>query len=299
MKDHRDLRIEWDAKLLKSAKYKNFVKKRRNGTLKPEDVHDYAVLLSNTLTEVLKKNFGEELTDDDFITSEMANELISPLIRTLHGRVNLASKELQESVNKRMKLGLKPLDAEYNAERVEGLLNKIIAERFGEAAKLLDLPIENIALNTISEFCETNIRATNKVGIPMKLRRIATAGCCPWCGNLSRDFDYPAPKEAYQRHEGCRCVTYTIYPNGKRGDVWNKVAYDSSADEKQIQEEIRARTKDLEQMKKRQKAWRKQTRAEMLAEEENAKSMKELIAIAEKRGYNNPRGWAYHHWFKV
>lgn len=292
MKDYRQLRLEWDAKLMRNSFYKDIMHRLNyGGKIKPEEIHELTVLYSESLSDVLKRNIRPSDLVNGKLPQELANTSIAPLMRLLHERVDDASYKLQLEVNKRKKIGTKPLHSDFDAERVEGILNRLVSEYFEDSSWLLVSPIENFGLNTISSFCAKNMEASARAGVPMGLTRKADTGACPWCLGLVGEYDYPAPKDVYRRHENCRCVTYTTYPKGTQ-DVWSKQTFDKNVKDFQVADRIRELNEERDSMRQRQQAWRKA----QLKEVENASTMKELIDIGKRRGYRNPQGWAYHQW---
>lgn len=292
MKDYRDIRLEWDRKLMKSSRYKSIIRRLNYGEkVTPEEVHELAVLYSSTLSDVLKRNIKETDLVDGKLPGDIANNVVGPLMRVLHDRVDDASFKLQLNVNRQKGLGVNPLNSDYNSGRVRGILDRLVAEPFEDCKWLLVSPVENFALNTIDTFCQKNLEATVRAGVPMGLVRKDEDGACKWCRALVGEYSYPAPKDVYRRHENCRCVTYTVYPSGTK-DVWSKTEFEGSTSDQEVQDRIRALNMERDSMRQRQRTWRREQQKEV----DNAKSMKDLIALGKKRGYSNPQGWAYHVW---
>lgn len=292
MKDYTQLRLEWDSKLMRDSFYKDIMHRLNYGEkVTPEEVHDLAVLYSETLSDVLKRNIKPSDLVNGKLPKETANESIAPLMRILHERVDEASYKLQLAVNKRKQIGTKPLHSDFDAGRVEGILNRLVSEYFEDSSWLLVAPVENFGLNTISSFCEKNLEASARAGVPMGLTRKSELGACPWCLALAGEYSYPAPRDVYRRHENCRCVTYTNYPKGTQ-DVWSKETFSNDTKDFQVADRIRELNEERDSMRKRQRNWRKA----QIEEVANAKTMKDLIEIGKKRGYPNPQGWAYHQW---
>ena len=295
MISYDNARLKWDKKLVNNAQYMKVLKKINvTKDVTAEEVHWYASFLAETLSQVLHDSITPDMLVNGKVPAEFANNTISHLMQILHSRVQQACIALQTQVNERKKLGLKPLEADYEAGRVEGILNRLIAEYYDDIDWVLDAPVENFSLNSISNFCEKNLEAANRAGIPMSLERRLnpSEATCEWCAMLAGTYEYPAPKDVYRRHVNCRCVVLTKYPHGTQ-DVWSKSTFSNNAPNNEVVEQILKNNKERDKMRRDQEAWRK-ARADEVA---NAKTMKELIEIAKKRGYDNPRGWAYHQYF--
>lgn len=292
MKNYIDIRMEWDRKLMKSSFYKDVIRRLNYGErVTPEEVHKLATLYASTLSDTLNRNIKPTDLLDGKLPKDIANDVVGPLMGVLHERVNDASYKLQQTVNRRKGLGLNPVNSDYDTSRVNGILNRLVTEPFEDCKWLLVSPVENFALNTIDTFCQKNLEATVRAGVPMGLVRKDEFGACKWCRALVGEYSYPAPSDVYRRHENCRCVTYTIYPKGTK-DVWSKTEFEGDTSEQEVQDRIRALNMERDSMRKRQRAWRRAQQEEV----DNAKSMKDLIALGKKRGYSNPQGWAYHVW---
>ena len=293
MISYENARLKWDARLLANQEYKRLIHKLNyNEGATPEDVHRLAQVYSETLSKTLDEIITPNMLVEGKVPADFANNVVSRLMKLLHDRVQTACTTLQKQVNEKKKLGVQPVGADYEAGRVEGLLNKLIAQDYALSKWAIDTPVtENLALNTIDNFCEKNLERNNKAGIPMGIRRVLhpTKTTCKWCESLQGDYEYPAPKDVYRRHVNCRCITYTIYPKGVQ-DVWSKKTYNKNVPNAEVAEEIASRNADRDQLKKKQQDYRK---AKAL-EEERAQTYAELIAIGKERGYKDPRGWAWH-----
>lgn len=285
-------RLKWDAKLLKNNRYKQLIHKLNyNEGATPEDVHELAEIYSETLAQTLQEITTPSMLENGKVPADFANNVVGRLMHLLHSRVQGDSLTLQKQVNKRKNVGVQPVTADYDAGRVEGILNRLIAQEYESIKWITDVPvIENFALNTISNFCEKNLERNAKAGVPMGIRRILNPSktTCKWCESLQGDYNYPAPREVYKRHVNCRCLTYTIYPKGVQ-DVWSKTMYSNDTPQDAVLDDIAKRNADRDRMKAKQAAYRKAKALEV----ERAKTYAELIEIGRQRGYKNPKGWAW------
>lgn len=291
MIDYDKARLKWDAKLLKNSEYKKIKHKLNyNKGATPEEVHQLAVIYSETLAETI-----EEITPGNLVNgkvpAEFANNVLSRLMHLLHDRVQDDSLLLQKQVNAKKQIGVEPVIADYETGRVEGILDRLIAQEYASIKWITETPVmENLALNSISNFCERNLERNAKAGVPMGIKRVLhpTESTCKWCASLEGEYEYPAPRDVYRRHVNCRCITYTIYPKGVQ-DVWSKTMYTKDTPNAEVMADIARRNADREQLKAKQAAYRNAKALETA----KAKTMQELIEIGKQRGYPNPRGWAW------
>lgn len=76
--------------------------------------------------------------------------------------------------------------------------------------EILRRSLTNITQNYIDEYIEQNAQFRAKAGLKEKIIRSTSGKCCKWCDQLAGAYNYPAPREVYQRHDNCDCtVTYT------------------------------------------------------------------------------------------
>lgn len=295
MSNYDTLRLKWDKKLINNSTYARLMNKLNvKKTATPEDVHRLAEIYAETLADTLGADITPEMLVKGRLPKEYANDTVGRLMALLHGRVQQNCLTLQMQVNQKKGLGIKPVKADYSADRVMGILDRLIAEQYENIKWIIESPVlSNFALNTIDTFCEKNIERANQAGVPMKLRRVLqpNKNTCRWCTGLAGEYEYPAPREVYKRHVNCRCITYTIYPGGVQ-DVWSKTEYDSNKPIDAVMQDIDQRNKDRDQLKQKQMVYRREKQQEL----SKANTMKELIQFAEKYGYDNPRGWAWHYY---
>lgn len=103
--------------------------------------------------------------------------------------------------------------------------------------EILRRSLTNIAQNYIDEYVEQNAEFRAKAGLKAKVIRSTNGKCCKWCDRLAGVYNYPAPREVYQRHDNCDCTVTYVSEKGAR-DVHTKQQLHA--------EEVRKRIETLE-----------------------------------------------------
>lgn len=113
--------------------------------------------------------------------------------------------------------------------------------------EVLRRSLTNIAQNYIDEYVEQNTEFRAKAGLKAKIIRSTNGKCCKWCDRLAGTYNYPAPREVYQRHDNCDCTVTYVSEKGAR-DVHTKQQLRAEEVRKRVErlEEIRNTTKDSE-----------------------------------------------------
>lgn len=87
--------------------------------------------------------------------------------------------------------------------------------------EILRRSLTNITQNYIDEYIEQNAQFRAKAGLKEKIIRSTNGKCCKWCDQLAGVYNYPAPREVYQRHDNCDCTVTYISEKGAQ-DVHTK-----------------------------------------------------------------------------
>lgn len=268
----------FDGLVASDRKLKRIRIKLRDGT-SYFDANDFAVRLGELLSQALNQS-----TDGlAFMSEEVAQELLEPLLTADHDLIATAIEQVQKNMNLANGVGLNPMIPEVNADRIAGFVKKISgAEKLEDVRWMFGEPVINYSMSVVDEGIEANAKATSKIGLKAYIIREAEAHGsrsikrgnktyryqipCRWCSDLAGRYDYDDVRDTgndvYRKHEGCRCqITYV---NGtKREDTWSHATWTDkdAAKSKQIINE------KIEQQKNKQKAdeARKQKRRESIA----------------------------------
>ena len=251
------------------------------------DANDYAVRLG----ELLSKAINDSTDGLSFLSTEVAQELLEPLLTADHDLIALAIEQIQTNMNTANGIGLAPMIPEVNTNRIDGLIKKVASGDLEQTRWVLGEPIINYSMSVVDEGIEANARATSKLGLKAYIIREAEATGvksvkrgnksyryivpCRWCADLAGKYDYEDVKDrgndVYRKHEGCRChITYV--QGTRREDTWTHATW-TEKDANKRDQIIQAKADELAAKRSRADAQRK-ARAETVSE------------IASKLGYS-------------
>lgn len=189
------------------------------------DAQRLAAIVGHAASAALQTNIIAEILPDGKLYFNIADRTISPVLRESHRIVSSAAAQVQQGLNKRAGIGIKPIVPGFDEDKLRRLLNKITgAEQFESVSWLLGAPVQVFVQSIADEAVQENVEFHARAGLSPKIRRVAAPGCCEWCNNMAGTYDYPAPKDVYRRHERCNCtVTYDPGDSiGRVQNVWTK-----------------------------------------------------------------------------
>ena len=165
-----------------------------------------------------------DILPDGRLYWNIADRVVRPLLEEDYARIADAAAAAQQALNRQARIGIAPQRAVLDADRVNGLLNKLAeAERFEDAAWALAEPVRTFSRMAVDDVLKANVDFQGRAGLRPRVVRIAESGCCKWCSALAGTYDYPhVPKDVYRRHERCRCRVEYDPGEGRRQNVWNK-----------------------------------------------------------------------------
>lgn len=277
----------FDGLVASDRKLKRIRARLRDGTSYFE-ANDYAVRLGELLSQALNQS-----TDGlAFISEEVAQELLEPLLTQDHNLISVAVEQIQRNMNTANGVGLSPMLPDLDTGRIEGLIRKVASGDTLEATRwVLGEPIINYSMNVVDQGIEKNARATSKIGLKAYIVREAESSGtrtikrgnktykysipCDWCRNLAGTYDYSEVSgrgnDVYRKHEGCRCkITYV---NGtRRVDTWTHAEWTA---------EQASESSKIINDKEMEMASRQRTQ-----EVHRAERMESIRTIASKLGYS-------------
>lgn len=242
---------DFNSSYSKDRKIKSLIKKIKNNSTSYEDANLYSIRVGELLSKALKKHINNNTLSGNFISRELAKEILEPTLTNNYNLVAQAVYTVQENQNKASKIGLQPQIADLNTNRIDGLVNKVASyDTLEQGNWVLGEPIVNYSQAVVDDSIRKNLETYSKVGMKATITREAESGACRWCRALAGTYEYARVKatgsDVYRRHENCRCTV--TYANGnKRQDVWSKTEWEVEEDKERIQ-----KIKQLETIKKTQ-----------------------------------------------
>jgi len=210
----------------------------RDGTATFADGHDYAERLGENLSKALSTNLNANTLPDGKLYYNIASRTVTPALEENYNLTNDTAKKIQKIYDKKSKIGLGSVKADFPTERINGLIDKMTRDdiTLEDALVWLKEPIINNSEAFFDDFIDSNAKFRENAGLKSKLIRKAEANCCKWCANLEGVYDYDnAPEDIYRRHEFCRCIV-TYQSEKTSQNVWSKKTWQSTPEELQARE---------------------------------------------------------------
>jgi len=146
------------------------------------------------------------------ITEAEAMTIIPPALRGNYRTASALALSAQETVNKRAKIGLKPIEAEFDEDKAANLARHV-AET-GPAPELVTL-VEQNARAVVDDTLKKNATAHENAGLQVRVIRtydgVGLANgkvSCEWCMDRVGEWEHVADAQAagaFERHSGCGC----------------------------------------------------------------------------------------------
>lgn len=224
----------------KDKKIKSITKKLANNSTSYEDANLYSIRVGELLSKALQGNINANTLSGNFISKELAQEILEPTLANNYNLISQAVLTVQTNQNKASQIGLQPQVAELNTDRIQGLVDKVASyDTLEQGNWVLGEPIVNYSQAIVDDSEAKNMEVYSKAGLEAKIVRVAEHGACRWCRSLAGTYDYAGVRatgsDVYRRHENCRCLV--TYENGKhRQDVWSKSKWEVEEDAQRAQE---------------------------------------------------------------
>ena len=218
---------------LKDRRLTQISKRIRDGTANLRDAHDYAEHLGENLSQALVNNLTADNLPNGKLYYNIAQRTVIPNLEENYNLVNDISKDIQAIADKKAKIGLGSVRADFPSSRINGLIDKMTGDNIilEQAINWLREPIVNNSEAFFDDFVKANVEFRTNVGLKATITRSVASGCCKWCEELAGTYDYDnAPEDIYRRHEFCRC-TVTYQSKKTSQNVWSKKTWESSPEE--------------------------------------------------------------------
>lgn len=224
-----------------------------NGVKSYEEAYGYAIQVGEALSKSFGVNITPEILPDGMMYYNIADKVVRPMLQAEYELTSAAAVQAQRSANRAAGIGIKPLAADFDEDRAQGIIDRVSSQPFEEVSWLLNEPVKSFSKNVVDQTLEKNVEFQGKSGLSPKIRRTANGETCEWCQAVAGTYEYPnVPKDVYRRHANCDCVVEYL-DGGKIQDVHTKVIYKSQAErDAAVQERIaRAQEQAEDRRKKR------------------------------------------------
>lgn len=193
-------------------------KKASEGKANYADAQEYAGALSKCLQKAYSTTLSGEILPDGILYYNIANRLIPPYLNSLYSQISEVCQDVQQGLNEKARIGIKPIQAGLNQDRIDGIVNRISSEPFEDVKWLLGAPVDNFARSVVDDHVEANADFHYKSGMKPKIIRKTDGKCCKWCTAHAGTFDYSPSmdREVFRRHENCGCTVEYDPADGSR-----------------------------------------------------------------------------------
>ena len=220
----------------------------KSGVKSYEEAYDYAKKVGEALSRSFGVNITPEVLPDGMMYYNIADKVVRPMLMAEYNLTSEAAVNAQRSVNKAAGIGIRPLEAEFDAEKAQGIIDRVSSQPFEEIKWILNEPVKTFSKNVVDQTIKKNVEFQGKSGLHPKIVRRASAGACQWCQEVAGTYEYPdVPDDVYRRHANCDRTTEYV-SGGKYQDVWTKVEYKSKAErDAEIQRRVEAAQSQIDQ----------------------------------------------------
>jgi len=205
-----------------SPKLRSLQKRIESGTATLRDSFEYSAAVAGIAGRVLSENIIG-------ITPEERELICTALLRQNHRVVNDIFAQVQENIDRRNGLTLRPRQGEFPAERVQQFAHSLVDPTVEESVirRRARSGTENITLSFHDDSVRENAKFRNDAGLTCYLDRQTNGKCCPWCSDAAGRYLYGTePRDIYRRHDNCNCTV--IFENGRqRQNVWTKRSWEA------------------------------------------------------------------------
>lgn len=181
--------------------------------------------------ELLAKSIDDNTKTLAFMSRDVAQEVLTPLLTENHEIVAQAAATVQKNMNDAAGIGMGVLTADLDTNRINGLIDKVASyDTYEQARWVLNEPVVNYSQAVVDQTIRKNAQAHYKAGFePIVIRKTEAAGTktrfrkikgrpykytyavpCKWCAGLEGVYKYSEVKntgnDVFRRHEACRCI---------------------------------------------------------------------------------------------
>lgn len=237
-KSYTDLAVEVNKEfnngLLNSEKIKKKLKKLKSKDANFKDVYEVSDEVSDKMKKAFKEKITKDILPDGKMQKDIADSVIKANLKDGHKIISGYAADTQGLINKKQGINIKGIQAEFNEERCDNLINKLCDyDDYDKGKWLLDEPIKNFCDSSVDDAIKANADFLSKSGFKETITRSTNGGCCEWCEEVSGTFEYEYVKEwvrrdpkhnVFSRHRYCNCIISHNTEKGRKAvnNQWNE-----------------------------------------------------------------------------
>lgn len=237
-----DITKSFDSKTKESIVLKEKLSKLKNNKANHLDSNEFA----QEIGEILSNSFREKISVDRLPDGKMyyniVNRILNPNLKNNYDIINEYAKNVQYILNKKANINLKAVDAEYNQDRVDGIVESVLKkDDYDSMINYLCSSTENFSRAIVDELIRNNADFHSKAGLKPVIERKMHGGACSFCKALARTYDYEEAKRLaeidpkknpFARHRHCKCTVIYNPKNGKNKQIVHSAAKHKALDKK-------------------------------------------------------------------
>ena len=199
--------------------------KSEKGTYKT--AHDFSVRVGELLLEVFEDNLTPNSLPNETLYYNIVERVIEPMLRKSGNEIADFSVQVQETLNKKSKIGIKGIKPQISEDRIKGITQQVSSKTTLKLA-MSELNAATLCFlqAVVDEAAHANADFQWKAGLSPKIIRTSTGHCCEWCNNLAGTYEYDEVSDrgndVYRRHKHCRCIVEYDAGDGLRTNVQSK-----------------------------------------------------------------------------
>ena len=129
---YRQILTDFNSQVALDPWIKAFNKRLKVGEATQEEAQEYAGRLGKHAASALNSSLRAENLPDGRIYWNIAKRTIEPILKKVTEMVNGAMVSIIKAEHKKKRIGIKPVGAEFNQDRCDAILNKIVSVSMGE-----------------------------------------------------------------------------------------------------------------------------------------------------------------------
>ena len=221
---------EFQKKMAGSSKIKSLDAKIRNRTATYRDAQEYAIKVSELMSEALLSNLSADMLPDGKMYYNIAQRVMQEALgkNGIYGEIGRYCSEVQQILNKEAEIGIKAMSPELKQDRINGIVDIVSGkDDFNKIKYMLKEPLVNFGQSIVDEAVRSNADFQYKAGLSPKIIRTSTGNCCEWCDKLAGTYEYSDVRKTgnnvWRRHSYCRCLVDYHPGNGKKQNAHTKI----------------------------------------------------------------------------
>lgn len=237
-----DITKSFDIKSKESIVLKEKLSKLKNNKANHLDSNEFAQEVGEILSNSFRENISVYRLPDGEMYYNIVNRILNPNLKNNYDMINEYARNVQYSLNKRANINLKAVDAGYNQDRVDGIVESVLKkDDYNSMINDLCSSTENFSRSIVDELIRNNADFHSKAGLKPVIERKMHGGACSFCKALARTYDYEEAKRLaeidpknnpFARHRHCKCTVIYNPKNGKSKQIVHSAAKYKALDEK-------------------------------------------------------------------